>query len=139
MKRVLELVLLVAVVVASLLSLVREYYNYPPVVAHRVIIVNTEHGITFRTKGDNASEDPFTVRAQDLKGHVSKQLPCLGFPILFLQSKYGMIFAIAALCLFALFLYAEELSRARRKVQERLLAPVIEEVRIWASARRPKS
>ncbi|PIU57521.1 MAG: signal peptidase I [Chloroflexi bacterium CG07_land_8_20_14_0_80_51_10] len=109
---------------------VREHYDYPPVVAHRVIRVNTDNGITFRTKGDNvAGEEPFTVRAQDLRGQVSKQIPYLGFPLLYLQSKYGTIFAIVALCLFTLFLYAEELSRGRQKVHMGIFAPVLEEQR----------
>jgi len=109
---------------------VREHYNYPPVVAHRVIKVNTDNGITFRTKGDNvAGEEPFTVRAQDLRGQVGRHIPYLGFPLLFLQSKYGMVFAIAALGLFALFLYADELSRGRQKVRRGIFAPVLEEQR----------
>ena len=118
------------IIIFEVPAMVREHYNYPLLVAHRVIKVNTNNGITFRTKGDNvAVEDPFTVLAQDLRGQVSQQIPYLGFPLLYLQSKYGTIFAGVALCLFALFLYAEDLSRARRRVQEGLLAPVIEEQR----------
>lgn len=115
------------IIVFSIPAAVREYYNYPPVIAHRVIRVITEPALAFRTKGDNTGEDPFTVRAQDIKGQVGQQIPYLGFAFLFLQSKYGMIFAITALCLFALFLYAEELSQARRKVQEGAFAPVLEQ------------
>ena len=97
------------VIVFSIPAAVREHYNYPPVVAHRVIRVDPER-LTFRTKGDNTGEDPFTVRAQDLRGQVGRQIPYLGFPLLFLQSKHGIIFVITALCLFSLFLYANELS-----------------------------
>jgi len=118
------------IIVFSIPAAVREYYNYPPVVAHRVIKVRTsETGLTFRTKGDNTGEDPFTVRPQDLRGMVSQQIPYLGFPFLFFQSNQGLIFIIIALCLFALYLYAEELGRAKRKVHRGLFAPVIEESR----------
>ena len=87
------------IIVYTIPSMVREAYNYPAVVAHRVIEIYTERGISFRTKGDNTGEDPFTVRAQDLKGAISKQIPYLGFPLLFFQSQQGMIFVIAALAL----------------------------------------
>jgi len=117
------------IIVFSIPAMVREYYNYPPVVAHRVIKVNTEPSLSFRTKGDNTGADPFTVRACDLRGHVGQQIPYLGFAFLFLQSKYGMIFVIVALCLFALFLYANELSQARRRAQEGAFAPVLEQNR----------
>lgn len=72
------------IIVFSIPAAVREYYNYPPVVAHRVIKVRTsEPGLTFRTKGDNTGEDPFTVRPQDLRGTVSQQIPYLVFCFFF--------------------------------------------------------
>lgn len=116
------------IIVFTIPSAVREYYNYPPVVAHRVIQVRTsEIGITFRTKGDNTGEDPFTVRPQDLLGQVSDQIPYLGFPLLFFQSQQGLIFIGVALLLLTLFLYADELNRGRRGLQRGIFAPVIEE------------
>lgn len=116
------------IIVFSVPSSVREYYNYPPVVAHRVIEVNTEHGvISYRTKGDNTGEDPFGVRPQDLKGKVGNQISYLGFPLLFMQSNYGLIFVICALCVLALYLYAGEIGQARRRTLRGVLAPAIEE------------
>ena len=117
------------VIVYTVPPMVREAYNYPVVVAHRVVRVDaTERGVTFRTQGDNASgEDPFMVRAEDLKGQVSNQIPYLGFPLLFMQSDYGLIFTIIGLSLLALYLYADELSRGRQTVQRGIFAPVIEE------------
>ena len=118
------------IIVFTIPSAVREHYNYPPIVAHRVIKIRTsETGITFRTKGDNTGEDPFTVRPQDLRGTVSKQIPYLGFPLLFFQSQQGLIFIAIALSLLALFLYADEISRGRQTVQRGIFAPVIEESR----------
>jgi len=115
------------VIVYTVPPMVRSVYNYPLVVAHRVIRVDTTQGtISFRTKGDNTGEDPFTVRPEDLRGQVSNGIPYLGFPLLFLQSDYGLIFVVIGLSLLALYLYADELSRGRQTVQRGIFAPVIE-------------
>ena len=116
------------IIVFTIPQAVREYYNYPQVVAHRVISVReSESGVTFRTKGDNTGEDPFTVRPQDIRGQVSKQIPYLGFPLLFFQSQQGVIFIVIALSLLALYLYSDELSRGRQIVHRGIFAPIIEE------------
>ncbi len=117
------------VIVFTVPPMVREAYNYPIVVAHRVVrVATTERGVTFRTQGDNAGgEDPFMVRPEDLKGQVSNRISYLGFPLLFMQSDYGLIFIIVGLSLLALYLYADELSRGRQTVQKGIFAPVIEE------------
>ena len=118
------------VIVFTIPKMVREAYNYPPVITHRVIKVRTSPaGVTFRTKGDNTGEDPFTVRPQDIKGQVSQQIPYAGFPLLFFQSPQGLIFIIIALSLFALYLYDEELNRGKQKAHRGIFAPVIEESR----------
>ncbi len=116
------------IIVFTIPRAVREYYNYPPVVAHRVKEVRqSEGGVAFRTKGDNSGEDLFTVRPQDLRGRVGKQIRYLGFPLLFFQSQQGLIFIVAALSLLALYLYSDEISRGRRKLHRGIFAPVIEE------------
>ncbi len=116
------------IIVYNVPPAIQDFYNYPPVVAHRVIEVrDTQYGIAWRTKGDNAGEDPFTVRANDLRGTVSHQLPFLGFPFLFLQSQQGLMFVIIALSLFALYLYANDISRGGQKIHRGLFAPVIRE------------
>ncbi len=130
------------VIVYNVPSMVREHYNYPPVVAHRVVNITTEQGISFRTKGDNvAGEDPFTIRAQDLRGIVSQQIPYLGYPFLFFQSDQGLIFLVVGLVLLALYLYADELRRGKKKAHRGVFAPVIEENRRdnQAAARRMKN
>jgi len=117
------------IIVFELPGAVREYYNYPEVVAHRVIKVSAEPSITYRTKGDNTGEDPFTVRAQDLKGRVGERIPYLGLPLLFLQSRQGLIFVIVALSLLAIHLYGDELGQSRKRVQRGIFSPVIDETR----------
>lgn len=117
------------IIVYTIPQAVREYYDYPPVIAHRVIDVRQSEGggVTFRTKGDNSGEDPFTVRPQDLRGQVSKQVRYLGFPLLFFQSQQGLIFVVVALSLLTLYLYSNEISRGRQKLHRGIFAPVIEE------------
>jgi len=116
------------VIVYSVPQAIQDFYNYPPIVAHRVIEVrDTQFGMAWRTKGDNAGEDPFTVRAQDLRGTISNQIPFLGFPFLFLQSQQGLMFVIIALSLFALYLYASDLARGGQKIHRGIFAPVIQE------------
>ena len=116
------------IIVYNVPAAIQDFYNYPPVVAHRVIEVrDTQYGTAWRTRGDNAGEDPFTVRANDLRGTVNQQIPLLGFPFLFLQSQQGLTFVIIALCLFALYLYASEISRSGQKIHRGIFAPVIQE------------
>jgi len=116
------------IIVYNVPQSIQDFYNYPPIVAHRVIEArDTQFGMAWRTKGDNAGEDPFTIRAQDLRGTVSSQIPFLGFPFLFLQSQQGLMFVIIALTLFALYLYASDISRGGQKIHRGIFAPVIRE------------
>ncbi|MFC1914362.1 signal peptidase I [Chloroflexota bacterium] len=116
------------VIVYNVTPLVQDAYNFPPVIAHRVIRISTfDNSVAFRTKGDNTGEDPITVRAGDLRGKVSDQIPYLGFPLLFFQSKQGLIFAVIALSLLALFLYTDEISLGGTKLQRGIFTPVIRE------------
>jgi signal peptidase I len=115
------------IIVYNVPSMVREYYNYPPIVAHRVIEIKTKPSLGFRTAGDNTDEDPFTIRPQDLRGTIGKQIPYLGLPLLFFQSQQGMIFAIIALLLLAFFLYGGELSHGGSTLHKRIFAPIINE------------
>ncbi|MFA5317592.1 MAG: signal peptidase I [Dehalococcoidales bacterium] len=116
------------IVVFSVPSAIREFYNYPPVVAHRVTEVRDlgSLGRGFRTKGDNTGGDPFTVRANDLLGVASTRIPYIGFILLFFQSDQGLMFLIISVVLFALFLYVEEINRGRTRLQRGIFAPVIE-------------
>ncbi len=115
------------IIVYNVPSMVRDYYNYPPVVAHRVIQIKTQPALSFRTKGDNTGEDPFTIRPQYLRGTVGNQIPGIGLPLLFFQSKQGMIFVIIALTLLAFFLYGGELNKGGRTLHKGIFAPVINE------------
>ena len=116
------------VIVYNVPSMIREYYNYPPVVAHRVVKVNKAEGLlSFRTQGDNTGEDPFSIRPENVRGKVGNQIPYLGFPLLFLQSQQGVIFVIVALTLLAIFLYSGELNRGGQSAHRLIFSPVIKE------------
>jgi signal peptidase len=109
------------IIIYNVPTMVQEYYHYPPVVSHRVIEIKTVPSLSFRTKGDNAGEDPFTIMPMDVRGMVGKQIPYLGLPLFFFQSQQGLIFVIIVLLLLTLFLYGGELLRGGASI----LAPVI--------------
>ncbi|MFC1908541.1 signal peptidase I [Chloroflexota bacterium] len=117
------------IIVYNVPSMIRDYYNYPPVVAHRVVKINTpaRGSVSFRTKGDNTGEDPFSIMPRDLRGTVGTQIPYLGLPLLFLQSQQGLIFTVIALSLLGIFLYGGELSQSGRMLQRGIFFPVIQE------------
>lgn len=107
---------------------IQETYNYPPVISHRVIRVTTSgEGITFRTKGDNTGEDPFNVLPGNIKGKYMDSIPYIGYPVLFVNSKQGIMFIIAAAIIFSIYGLSGTLNQARQRLPRQLLAPVIEE------------
>jgi signal peptidase I len=117
------------IIVFEVPSPVRELYNYPAIVAHRVVKINTkENVITFNTKGDNlGGPDPFTVRTVDLKGKVGRVIPCLGYLLLFCQSTQGLIAIFIILGLLTLDAYSEELNELKRNTHKKIFAPIIQE------------
>lgn len=115
------------VIVYNVPKMVRDAYNYPPTVAHRVVAVYTTPSLGYRTKGDNTGEDPFTIRPQDIRGTVGKQIPYMGLPLLFFQSTQGLIFAIIAIALLALFLYGKEIGKGGSWLHRGIFSPVINE------------
>ncbi|MFC2001804.1 signal peptidase I [Chloroflexota bacterium] len=115
------------IIVYNVPASIRDYYNYPPVVAHRVVEVKTKPILGFRTKGDNTGEDPFTIRPKDLRGTVGNQIPHLGIPLLFFQSQQGFIFVIIALTLLTFFLYGGELGRGGETLHRVVFSPVIDD------------
>ena len=117
------------IIVYNVPSMIQDYYGYPPVVSHRVKEIRTQPSLGFRTKGDNTGEDPFTVRAQDLRGTVGDQIPYLGLPLLFFQSQQGMIFVIVALSLLIFFLYGGEIGQGGRTLQRGIFSPIITETK----------
>jgi len=109
---------------------IQEHYHYPPVVAHRVMKIDYDQqgNRFFRTIGDNvATEEPFAIRSQDLMGTVGKEIPHLGYIMLFLQSRNGTLLVAALLIFIALFMYWDDILKTAGKAQRAALAPVIEQ------------
>ncbi len=116
-----------SVIVFKVHPLIQQSYHYPELVAHRVTEITAFQGnLAFRTKGDNSTDDPFVVPAYDLRGEVSGHLPYVGYLLLFMQSGQGRLFMVIALVLVFLYLYGNELGRARCRVRQEIFAPVIE-------------
>jgi signal peptidase I len=126
------------IIVYSVPTIFREYYDYPPVVTHRAISVHTEGGLSFRTADVNSGEDPFLVRPQDIKGTTGKQIPYLGIPFLPFLSQTGQIFTIIALVLLALLLYGGDIKYSWHKIRQPIpsLATNREKRVNWMMARR---
>jgi signal peptidase I len=100
----------------------QQYYNYPPVVSHRVIEIKTAPSLGFRTKGDNAGEDPYIVNPADIRDITSKQAPYIGFLISFFLNQHGLNIVIAVLALLAIVMYNREILHGMLKIRQ--LIPV---------------
>jgi signal peptidase len=72
-------------------------------VTHRVVkIVQTKHGLAYRTKGDaNAARDPWAIRLEGQVGRVAFQVPVAGYVLWYAHTREvrGVL-----LTMFALFL-----------------------------------
>ncbi|MEX2355561.1 MAG: signal peptidase I [Thermaerobacterales bacterium] len=98
------------VVVVQIPGTVRERFGFPPTFVHRIISIQerSEGGRLFRMQGDNnVAEDPFTVFPEDIRGKVYHTVPHAGYAILFLQSRQGIAFLIAALLVYLLYILSE--------------------------------
>jgi signal peptidase len=110
------------VIVFNVPLAMRKYYNYPAIVSRRVIEIKTVPSLSFRTKGDNASVDPFAIGPADVRGIAGAQIPYLAFPLLFFQSPPGLILVIFVLALLAVLLYFHE---GTAMIFRRIFAPVM--------------
>ncbi len=64
-------------------------------ISHRVVGIETTPSLAFKTKGDaNASPDPFAVPAGNLVGEPVAHVPLLGYAVLFLQTKSGLLLSL---------------------------------------------
>jgi signal peptidase I len=116
------------IIIFNVPPLVRERYNYPPLVAHRVVeVINGPSGLQLQTKGDNADADPFLVKASDIKGAIKYQIPYLGLPLVFLQSQPGTIFIAIAIVLLAIFLYSNDIIVGLWRRRGEFISPVVQE------------
>jgi signal peptidase I len=94
-------------------------YGLPSHVVHRIVeIQHGSQGLIFVTKGDaNSGRDVFSTPARDVIGKMEGHLPGLGYPFLFIRSRQGEIFLVAA-ALLAMLYFALGLFEDRRIVVE---------------------
>jgi signal peptidase I len=92
------------IIIFKVSEVFQKKYGYSSSVCHRVVRIQTSQGeLTFRTKGDAVSEDPFMVLSQDIIGMKSGSIPYLGYLIMFLQSSQGLVFLIGLVVLFLIY------------------------------------
>jgi signal peptidase len=59
-------------------------------VAHRVVEIQSQSELAFRTKGDaNDRPDPYLVTSQNVVGVVKFSVPLLGYPVQFIKTPLG--------------------------------------------------
>lgn len=64
-------------------------------ISHRVIDVEQNSPLNFKTKGDaNEDPDPFSVPARNVVGKISFHVPFLGYAAQFLKTPLGFLFAL---------------------------------------------
>jgi signal peptidase len=72
-------------------------------VTHRVIdVLQTPHGLAYRTKGDaNSGRDPWTIRLPGQVGRVSFSVPVAGYVLYYAHTREvrGVLICLAAICL----------------------------------------
>jgi hypothetical protein len=115
-------------VVYSVPRLYRESYGYPPVVVRRIVAIDKElPGWRIQTAADDTGDDPFVITMSSVRGTVSRQIPYLGLPLLFLQSHPGTYFVVFAVVLLALFLYSGDIIISLRRYFRSFISPIVEE------------
>jgi hypothetical protein len=113
------------IVVYGVPSALRDKYGYPPVVARRVVRVNYgPSGMQLLIQGDNVDTEPFLVNAAEIKGVVRYRIPYLGLPLVFFQSRAGVIVVPVVVVLVALLLYLGDIMGFFRRRQQEYYSPL---------------
>ncbi len=105
------------IIVFSVPKAYQVQYDYPPTIVHRIISMTTgSNGVTMiQTKGDNTAEDPFQITPSQVRGEVVTIIPYLGFPLMYLDSIYGIASLIIIVSYFWLPGYIESYDRKRKE------------------------
>jgi signal peptidase len=116
------------VVVFRVPHLYQDNYGYPPVVARRIVAIYKDlPEWRLQTTADSAGNDPFLVKISAVRGTISRQLPYLGLPLVFLQSRPGTYFVVFAVVLLALFFYSGDIVIGLRRRYRDFISPIVEE------------
>jgi hypothetical protein len=97
------------IVVYDVPAAVRAATGYPPVVPRRVVeVINAPSGMQLVIRGDNVDIIPWVVKAADIEGVVRYNIPYLGLPLVFLESRVGRILVPVFWVLLAIVLYRND-------------------------------
>ena len=105
------------IIVFSVPKAYQVQYDYPPTIVHRIISITTSSSgaVMIQTKGDNTAEDPFQITPSQVRGEVVAIIPYLGFPLMYLDSMYGIASLIIIVSYFWLPGYIESYDRKRKE------------------------
>ena len=99
-------------------SVFRKLYSYPATICHRIIKVEqTSNGLEFRTKGDATAQDPFLVMPEDVIGKETSAIPYVGYPIMFIQSRNGIILLGGMILLILFYRKGDDITKGAQKVR----------------------
>jgi signal peptidase len=106
------------IIVFRVPSELQSRYGYPPTVCHRIVrTLDSATGITFRTKGDNTSEDPFTVLPQDIIGRETSSIPLVGYLVMFPQSRQGWLFFLGLVVIYLAYTQSDNAFEGAKKLR----------------------
>jgi signal peptidase len=107
---------------------IRALYSLPPEIVHRVYRrVGNGQNYVFETKGDNnPGLDPFATPPDRVAGEVVRVFRGLGWPVLFLQSRWGLAFLLSLLAVYGLVLASAVLEHAGQGARRLLVGPLVE-------------
>lgn len=116
------------IVVYNVPGYLRARYGYPPVITHRVAeIISEESGLWLRMQADNTGDDPFLVRAQDVRGTVTSGISGLGYPLLLFRGGVGTVSFIIGLFLLAFIMYSREIAVKTGRLLRTAITPIVAE------------
>jgi signal peptidase I len=109
-------------------ALTRSTFGLPPLVVHRVLRrIGQGANFVLETKGDhNDAPDPFVTSPSNVAGAVARVFPGCGWPVLFVQSRWGFAFLLSLLGIYGLLLLGVALERAGGSARRLLLGPLVE-------------
>jgi signal peptidase I len=109
------------VIVFNVPRIYQEKYGYPSTICHRVVrILYNGDRLTFRTKGDATSEDPFMTLPADIIGVEKMTLPKMGYLVMFAQSNQGKIFLVGLIILLLTYTNSAWLAEKGRRIRNAL-------------------
>ena len=101
-------------------------YHYPSTVTHRVTEVELNHnGLSFRTQGDNTQPDPFIISSRAVKGTPLFTIPKVGYAILMLQSRQGLILIIGLFLIWLIYSKGSNFMQKTQTTERTVLGTVV--------------